>query len=150
MTELARAIYAEYERAEVKPVAIFIDSVGVGAGAYDGLCDLGLRSIVREAKGSFKASNEKQYANKRAEMFFRLKDKFHLLSLPNNEKLKKQLQMISFTFDKGERYLIVPKEIIKKEFGVSPDFADSLALTFFDEILTIEKREVMDDDYGFW
>ncbi|QCD44110.1 terminase large subunit domain-containing protein [Campylobacter mucosalis] len=150
VTELARAIYGEYERAAEKPVAVFIDSVGVGAGAYDGLCDLGLRSVVREAKGSFKATNEKRYANKRAEMFFRLKDKFNLLSLPNNEKLKKQLQMINFTFDKQERYLILPKEIIKKEFGESPDFADSLALTFFDEILTIEKREAMDDDYGFW
>lgn len=150
VTELARAIYGEYERAEIKPVAIFIDSVGVGAGAYDALCDLGLRGVVREAKGSFKATDEKKYANKRAEMFFRLKDKFTLLSLPNNEKLKKQLQMISFTFDKQERYLIVPKEIIKKEFGVSPDYADSLALTFFDEVFVNQNLDFNRENYGFW
>lgn len=150
VTELARAIYGEYERAEIKPAAIFIDSVGVGAGAYDALCDLGLRGVVREAKGSFKATDEKKYANKRAEMFFRLRDKFSLLSLPNNEKLKKQLQMISFTFDRQERYLIVPKEIIKKEFGVSPDYADSLALTFFDEVFVNQNLDFYQENYGFW
>ncbi|MGH1601572.1 terminase large subunit domain-containing protein [Campylobacter majalis] len=144
-TELARVVYAEYERADTKPDVIFVDSVGIGAGTYDALRDLGLRAVVREAKGSFKASDTKRYTNKRAQMYFNLKDKFHLLDLPNDEKLKKQLQMISFTFDKKERYLIVPKEIIKKEYGISPDVADSLALTFFDDLGAVNFKK--DDEY---
>lgn len=133
-TELAREIYSRYERAEIKPTTIFIDTIGVGAGVYDLLCDLGLRGVVREAKASFKSIDERQYANKRAEMFFRLKDKFHLISMDANEKIKKQLQMIEFSYDSKGRYLIIPKETIKKTYGTSPDYADALALTFFDVI----------------
>ncbi|MBE2985346.1 hypothetical protein CCAL6883_08350 [Campylobacter sp. RM6883] len=135
VTELARVVMGEYERSETKPDAIFIDTVGIGAGTYDTLCDLGLSGIVREAKASFKASDERKYPNKRAEMFFTLRDKFHLLSIPANEKLKKQLQMIEYIYDKKDRYAILPKETIKKEFGVSPDLADALALTYFDPVL---------------
>lgn len=150
VTGLAREIYGRYERAQSKPDAIFIDTIGVGAGVYDTLCDLGLRSVVREAKASFKATDERRYANKRAEMYFSLRDAFSLLSMDANEKIKRQLQMIEYEYDSKERYLILPKDAIKKEYGVSPDYADALALTFFDKITPKFKREQrQDDDFGW-
>ncbi len=149
VTALAREIFGIYERSEEKPDAIFIDSVGVGAGVFDTLVDFGLRGIVREAKFSYKATNEKLYANKRAEAYFTLKEKFRLLSIVPNDKLKKQLSTISFYYDKKERYLLLPKENIKKEFGFSPDLADALALTFFDP-LPAKINRVNYDDGGVW
>ena len=150
VTGLAREIYGRYERAQNKPEVIFIDTIGVGAGVYDTLCDLGLRSVVREAKASFKATDERRYANKRAEMYFSLRDAFSLLSMDANEKIKRQLQMIEYEYDSKERYLILPKDAIKKEYGVSPDYADALALTFFDKIAPKFKTErSRDDDFGW-
>ena len=149
VTALAREIFGIYERSEEKPDAIFIDSVGVGAGVFDTLVDFGLRGIVREAKFSYKATNEKLYANKRAEAYFTLKEKFRLLSIVPNDKLKKQLSTISFYYDKKERYLLLPKENIKKEFGFSPDLADALALTFFDP-LPAKINTINYDDGGVW
>ena len=112
----------------------------MGAGVYDRLREFGLGHIIREAKGSFKSDDESKYANKRAQMYFTLRDKFKYLCIAPNEKLKKQLQMISYFFDKKERYLIVPKDMIKKEFGVSPDYADALAMCFFDEYATVDTK----------
>lgn len=148
-SELARAIYARYENAQIKPDVIFIDTIGIGAGVYDTLCDLNLKSVVREAKASFKASDERQYANKRAEMFFTLKNKFHLLSMPPNEKIKKQLTMIEFAYDNKGRYIIIPKETIKKNYGISPDHADALALTFFDLLGNKISQNRWDDEQNF-
>ena len=148
-TQLAREIFGVYQRSDIKPVAIFVDSVGVGAGVYDRLREFGLGAVVREAKGSFKATQENRYANKRAEMYFTLRDKFKLLAIKPNDMLKKQLQAISFFFDKKERYLLMPKESIKKEFGFSPDFADALAMTFFDTL--IPKNDVdMYEEGDIW
>lgn len=153
VSELAREVYRAYQNETIKPKIIYIDSVGVGGGCFDTLCDLGLAGIAREAKGSYKANNDNRFANKRAEMYFNLKDKFNMLAISPNEKLKKQLQMISFYYDKKDRYLLVPKESIKKEFGVSPDFADALAMTFFDDesIFDICANEYYDDfnDYAW-
>ena len=150
VTGLAREIYGRYERAGNKPDVIFIDTIGVGAGVYDTLCDLGLRDVVREAKASFKATDERRYANKRAEMYFHLRDAFSLLSMDANEKIKKQLQMIEYEYDNKERYLILPKDAIKKEYGVSPDYADALALTFFDKITPKIKDDYSrDNDFGW-
>jgi len=148
-TQLAREIFGVYQRSDIKPVAIFVDSVGVGAGVYDRLREFGLGGVLREAKGSFKATQDNRYANKRAEMYFTLRDKFNLLAIKPNDMLKIQLQTISFFFDKKERYLLMPKESIKKEFGFSPDFADALAMTFFDTL--IPKNDVdMYEEGDIW
>ena len=43
----------------------------------------------------------------------------------------------------------MPKESIKKEFGFSPDFADALAMTFFDTL--IPKNDVdMYEEGDIW
>ena len=149
-SELAREIYGEHERADLKPHAIYVDTIGVGAGVFDTLCDLGLRGIVREAKGSFKASDERKYANKRAEMYFNLREKLPLLAIAPDEELKRQLQTVSFFFDKKERYLLMPKESIKKEYGRSPDRADALAMSFFDLCPILpQRKEQRYDDYAW-
>ena len=58
--------------------------------------------------------------------------------------------MIEYEYDSKERYLILPKDVIKKEYGVSPDYADALALTFFDKITPKFKTErSRDDDFGW-
>jgi len=54
-----------------------------------------------------------------------------------------------FYYDKKERYLLLPKENIKKEFGFSPDLADALALTFFDP-LPAKINTINYDDGGAW
>ncbi|MBR4140552.1 MAG: hypothetical protein IKR42_02095, partial [Campylobacter sp.] len=75
-TQTAEKIFSEYIRSEKKPQRIFIDSTGVGAGVFDILSDKGLP--VSEAMMSAKAINE-IYVNKRAEMYFNLKEKMPFL-----------------------------------------------------------------------
>lgn len=132
-TELSREIYGEYLRSPNKPRLIFVDSVGIGAGVYDNLISFGLKGVAREAKSSFKALDESRYKNKRAEMYFNLSKVFARLGIVQNEALKRELQFIEYGYDNKERYIIAPKEQIKKNYGASPDFADALALTFYEK-----------------
>ena len=142
--EVARRImhYQDDYRAD----AVHID-MGYGTGIYSAGKDSGRGNwrLVSFAE----RSDAPQYANKRAEAYFTLKEKFRLLSIVPNDKLKKQLSTISFYYDKKERYLLLPKENIKKEFGFSPDLADALALTFFDP-LPAKINTINYDDGGVW
>lgn len=151
-SELARFVYKEYLSANIKPDVIFIDSVGIGAGVFDTLIDLGLRGVVRQAKSSFVADDENKYANKRAEMYFNLANSLNKLSIKPDESLKRELSAIEFGFDNKERYFLLPKKDIKKTLGFSPDTADALALCFYEKINKIafdEKKKFNHFNRGF-
>ena len=135
--ETANAVNSEWHNEpEKKPNGIFVDTIGIGAGVYDRLDELGLRTI--EANASMKADENDTYYNKRAEMYFNLRDWIRKGGiLPDDADLKEELLAIRYIFNKTNgKIMIQPKDEIKELIGRSPDKSDSVALHFFSQINT--------------
>lgn len=113
---------------EWKPDAIFIDS-GAGAGVIDRLRQLG--HVVTEVNFGGKADQPGQFLNKRAEMWWRIREWLKQGgAIPNDPDLKQDLAAPIYWYDAAQRIQLEPKEDIKKRGLKSPDIADALALTF--------------------
>lgn len=108
-----------------------VDNIGIGWAVYGGLFDR-LGSKVESADSRKQASNTDKYYNKRAEMYWTLRDKFEkgLISIPDDPDLIDELSVIKATYEKG-KIKIVEKAKIKQELGHSPDAADALALSYY-------------------
>lgn len=113
---------------EWRSEAEFVDDSGHwGHGVVDGL--LAARRSVRAVLFEAPAASP-QYLNRRAEMWFRMADKIKSgLALPNMPEMIPELTKVQYGYQKGKMALM-PKEIMKKDLGFSPDLADALALTF--------------------
>lgn len=113
---------------EWKPDAVFIDS-GAGAGVIDRLRQLG--HAVTEVNFGGKADQPNQFLNKRAEMWWRVRDWIKGGgAIPNDPDLKQDMAAPIYWFDSAQRVQLEPKDDIKKRGLRSPDMADALALTF--------------------
>ena len=119
----------------------FIDNTGgFGASWIDNLNRLGKDPIGIHFS---EASTDPQFANKRAEMAFKLVDFIKKGgALPKCDELVAALTKTQYTFIK-EKLIIEPKEDIKAKLGYSPDHMDALMLTF---ALPVDKRR---DSYPF-
>lgn len=111
------------------PALVCVDGSGAGAGVVDRLRQLGF-SVV-DVNGGNSAVNPK-FLNKRAEMWWAMKEWIELgeCELPPDEDLKRHLTVVGYSFTDKGRIRIHRKEDIMKNFGFSPDKADSLSLTF--------------------
>lgn len=108
--------------------ACFIDNTGGWAGVWRATLKALNRVVV--PVGFAEAALDKQYANRRAEMYFLLakwiKDGG---CLPDVPELMAELTQTTYTIA-GDQLLLEKKKLIKAKIGRSPDRADSLALTF--------------------
>jgi hypothetical protein len=110
--------------------AIFIDEVGIGAGVVDRVRQLGWQVIGVNAGAA--ASEPKRYYNLRAEMWAKLREWLeHGGCLPlHPQQLRDDLKGPTYGYA-GEMVLQLEKKDDMKARGLaSPDFGDSLALTF--------------------
>lgn len=109
------------------PDAVFIDA-GAGSGVIDRLRQLGHDVIEVNFGGR---PSQPEYLNKRAEMWFALRDWLRAGgSIPNDTALKQDLAGPIYWYDAANRIQLEPKDNIKKRGLPSPDMADALALTF--------------------
>jgi hypothetical protein len=127
-----------------QPDAVFIDS-GAGAGVIDRLRQLHYGPI--EVPFGGKALKTMQYANRRAEMWFAMRE--WLMSggaIPNDPSLKQELATPIYWFDSAGRKVVEPKDEIKKRLlgAGSPDIADALALTF---AAPVAPRRTLEEDW---
>ena len=138
--EYANAINGQIIREQGRPDGIFVDTIGVGAGVYDRLRELGVRSI--EANVSMKADETEIYYNKRAEMYFNLRDFIRKGGkIPNDKELKEELLAIRYFFSNANgKMQIQSKDDIKELIGRSPDKSDSIAMHFFSKIRPMSMR----------
>jgi len=111
---------------------IFIDTVGIGKGVYDRLCEVKSldNTIPNAVSFGEKASDEDNFMNLRAECYWNTVD-----WLRNGAKLKRnvnwdELLKVKYKIQSDRKIKIMPKEEMLKQGIESPDAADALALCF--------------------
>lgn len=114
---------------EWRPQAVFID-VGMGYGVIDRLRELGYQNVF-EVNFGMKASREKEYHDKRAEIWGLMK-KWLIEdgAIPQDEDLKRDLVGPQYGFDHRQRVQLERKKEMKGRGLPSPDAGDALAVTF--------------------
>ena len=131
--------------AEHKPAAVFIDVGAMGAGVIDRLRQLHYN--VTEVNFAGSAMDSERYANRRAEMYFKLREWMQAGgAIPNETTLKSELSVVEYKFTPAGKIILEPKDKVKEKIGKSPDLADSLALTFAMPIYTPGAREIEDEE----
>lgn len=111
------------------PDVTFIDVTGIGGPVGDRLRQLGYHVI--DVGFGHKATDEKRFANKTAEMGSRLNNwLINGGAIPDDPQLDMELTAREFDHDKTDRLVLQSKKDMKKLIGVSPDWADALYLTF--------------------
>jgi hypothetical protein len=103
------------------------DTGGYGAGVVDSMIQAGLSPIGINFAGK---ADEPRYMNRRAEMYFRMAEWVKRGGcLPKMPELVRELCAPTYTFVNG-KFKLEEKQQIKERVGMSPDYADALALTF--------------------
>lgn len=118
-----------------------VDNVGIGWAVYGALYDK-IGSSIEAADSRKKADNPERFANKRAEMYWTLRDQFEkgLISIPDDRDLIDQLLATKAVYE-GGKVKIIEKTHIKKTLGHSPDELDGLALSYYYDDIFLTKRQ---------
>jgi hypothetical protein len=123
---------AIYEHAKTKPDAIFIDTIGLGAGVYDRAKELGLPVVPVNVAES--PSVKDQYERQRDELWFRGREWFESrrVLLPADDELIGELTTPRFRVLSNGRIKVEGKDELKARGIPSPNRADAFLLTFAD------------------
>jgi len=113
---------------QYKPQAIFVDGGGVGGGVVDRLKSLGYH--VHEVQAGGKATDVREYLNKRAEMWGAMREWLKTGCIDADPVLSADLGGVEYGFDSSNRIQLERKEDMKKRGLASPDDGDALAMTF--------------------
>ena len=111
-----------------RPLQVFVDGSGIGAGVVDRLRQLNFPIV--DVNGGNQSLNPR-FLNKRAEMWWELKEFIEgLCELPKDPKLKDELTVVEYDFTDKGRIRLDRKADIMADHGFSPDRADALSMTF--------------------
>jgi hypothetical protein len=112
---------------------IAVDDTGVGGGVTDRLREQGW--CARAENFGAKARDEETFANRRAEMWWGLRDWVRATAALSDwgdaarrDRLVDDLTTPKYSHRSDSRVLLEPKADIKKRIGRSPDYGDALAL----------------------
>lgn len=108
------------------------DSIGLGAGVFDRIEELGKFNVYR-INSALRTKSE-QFRNVRAEIYWNLMQKVLDKSVcyPEDEELRRQLINVTFEVtDSSGEIKITEKDKIKKIIGRSPDRADCFAYAIY-------------------
>lgn len=129
-----------------KPVRVFVDVGGLGAGVVDRLYELGHRDVVKEINAGSTPLNHKIYSNKKAEMWGGLKKwlQEEPCQIPDSDELQADLCGTLYKSDSTSRLVIESKAAMKKRGVRSSDLADALCLTFAMPVSSIDNQLSVD------
>lgn len=122
----------------LRPIRVFIDVTGLGAGIYDRLCELNWGHIVHPVNFSSEADEPDKFFNRRAEMWAAMQEWFTgtvPVQIPERDDLHQDVTAPIWgkgktRFMSNGSLIIEPKESILERLKRSPDMGDALALTF--------------------
>ena len=140
--ELTGRINAENDSTEphLRPVEIYVDSIGMGYGVIDALNGVGRLSALG-INVAETASMSGTYMNLRAELWFKFKAFLEegLCKIPNHEGMIADLVSPKYKFTAGGKIQLESKEQIKKRLGRSPDVGDALVLLMAGDLIAVKK-----------
>ena len=122
----------------LNPRAVFVDSIGIGAGVVSRLRQLGHRVI--DVNSGRKAPHPDQFVNLKAEMWGRMRDWLDTACIPDDQALQDDLLAPTYDYDSSGRLKIESKDDLKKRGLASTDIADALALTFAQPVAHTDLR----------
>ena len=115
---------------EQKPDAVFVDSTGVGGPVADQLRRL-LPGVPIIDVNFASAAPDSHYSNMRAYIWWKMRDAIKAgLAIEDDNGLEEELTSPEYNHNARDQLQLEKKDDIKKRLGISPDDADSLALTF--------------------
>lgn len=118
---------------EYRPKATFVDGVGVGAGVVDRLHQLSYDVI--EVNAGTKPREPDQFYNKRAEMWYEMRDWLaNGAQIPPDKQLRKALISVEYGYNDKDQLRLERKADMKKRGLDSPDEGDALAHTFAEHL----------------
>jgi hypothetical protein len=125
--------------------AIFVDATGgYGGAVIDRLRELGYAPIGVQFGG---AAAEKQYANKRAEIWFRMADWLKVGgAIPADDELSMELTSQTYFFNVRDQLILTDKASMKLDGLPSPDCGDALAVTFAEPVLSEGMKRVLSQE----
>jgi hypothetical protein len=113
------------------PDVVFVDAVGMGAGVFDRLVQLGYTNVVAVYSGEQQSVAQPEiHYNVRIEMWDRMKEWLKSGAIPDDKELYEDLIGPELLYDQKLRMRLERKEDMEKRGLPSPDTADALALTF--------------------
>lgn len=122
----------------VNPSDIVIDNFWVGANVGVELALVGKR--VSPVNVWDRANKKDMFANKRAECFWALRDWIMRGGiLVGSVEEWKDLLMIKFKRNLAWKIQIMPKDLMRKLYGKSPDTADAFSLTFYNPEINMDR-----------
>ena len=129
---LAGIIMSEYEatRYSDRPVAIYIDSIGIGAGLADRLSELDMPSVGVAVSES--PSLRDKFVRLRDELFWKAREWFEGrdVQIPSDEALISEITSIRYKYQSTGKLKIESKDEMKRRGQRSPDCADAFVLSF--------------------
>lgn len=123
-----------------RPVKMFVDTIGIGAGVYDRLLELGHGDVIVSVNSAETPRDANKYANRRAEMWGEVLEWLQELpvQIPDSKALIADLCGVLYKFDSKGRLLIESKADMRKRGVRSSDLADALGLTFYYPVTTYQ------------
>lgn len=113
-----------------RPVKVYVDKVGIGKPVYDRLLEIPeVSNLIIGVMGGDSPDNKDEFLNKRAEMFWRQREWMQTAHLEGPNWL--DLLDVRYKVQSDRKVKIKGKEDMLRDGTLSPDVADSLALTFY-------------------
>ncbi len=118
---------------EERPVKVYVDCIGIGAGIVDRCREMGYECV--EGVNVARSANDKtKFKNLRAELWWDMRDWFCQempVQIPDSDQLHGDLCSLGYKYTSNGLLQIEGKDQLKARGMPSPDCADALMLTFY-------------------
>jgi hypothetical protein len=119
----------------------YIDKVGIGKPVFDRLKEIPeIADRVVGVMAGEKADNTEEFYNKRAEMYWRMHEWLQIAKLVGDEWI--DLLDVKYKVQSDKKIKIKSKDEMRRDGIESPDVADGLSLTFYEEDNIVKKKTV--------
>lgn len=146
--QVCGAVIDEWNNTKRKPDTIFIDTIGIGAGVFDRLAELGY-PVAGVNVAETPAFGER-FLRLRDELWWLTREWFRSLNvrIPDDGGLLAELTLPTYSHSSSGKIKVESKDEVKKRtaktassLGKSPDLADALILTFGHGALVTRKQK---------